>query len=37
MNATNPYAPPQSDLLLICGEARQCVHDEIADTIVIRA
>jgi hypothetical protein len=37
MNAANPYAPPQSDLLLICGEARHCVHDKIADTIVVEA
>jgi len=25
------------DLLLIFGEARQCVHDKLADTIVIKA
>jgi hypothetical protein len=25
------------DVLLIFGEARQCVHDKLADTIVIKA
>jgi hypothetical protein len=30
--STNPYAP-----LLILGERRQCIHDLLADTIVVKA